>query len=44
MLKKKKNPFRWLTSVIFATCEAEIRRIAGQGQLEQIFHKIPSPK
>jgi hypothetical protein len=33
-----------LTSVILATWEAEIGKIAVQGQPRQIVHKIPSPK
>jgi hypothetical protein len=34
----------WLMSVILASWETEIRRIAVQGQLRQIIFKTPSPK
>jgi hypothetical protein len=34
----------WLTSVILATQEAEIRKIAVQSQPEQIVLKTPSQK
>jgi hypothetical protein len=34
----------WLTAVILATWEAEIRRITIRGQLGQTVHKIPSPE
>jgi hypothetical protein len=34
----------WLTPVILATREAEIRRIEGQGQPGQIALQIPTPK
>jgi hypothetical protein len=32
---------QWLTSIILATWEAEIRRILVQSQLEQKIHKTP---
>jgi hypothetical protein len=35
---------QWLTLVILVTWEAEIRRIAVQGQPEQIVLETPSPK
>jgi hypothetical protein len=35
---------QWLTPVILATWEAEIRRIKFQGQPRQIVHKSPSTK
>jgi hypothetical protein len=35
---------QWLTPVILAIWEAEIRRIAVQSQPGQIVHEIPSPK
>jgi hypothetical protein len=34
----------WLTPLILATWEAEIRRIEVQGQSGQIDHKNPFPK
>jgi hypothetical protein len=34
----------WFTSVIPATQEAEIRKLAVQGQPWQIVHETPSPK
>jgi hypothetical protein len=34
----------WLTPVILATWEAEIRRILVQGHPKQIVHETPSPK
>jgi hypothetical protein len=40
--KKKKKAMagcRWLVPVILATWEAEIRRIAAEGQPRQILHK-----
>jgi hypothetical protein len=35
---------QWLTPVILAIWEAEIRRVAVQGQSRKIIHKTPSPK
>jgi hypothetical protein len=38
------GPYQWLTPVILATWEAEIRRIMVQGQTRQIVLTTLSPK
>jgi hypothetical protein len=42
--KKKKARHWWLTPVMLANYEVEIRRIMVQVQPEQRVHKISSPK
>jgi hypothetical protein len=44
MKKKSVKPGAWLTPVIPATWEAEIRRITVQGQPKQIVLKTPISK
>jgi hypothetical protein len=36
------NGYEWLTPVVLATWEAEIRKTMAQGQPKEIVHEIPS--
>jgi hypothetical protein len=44
LIKYRKAEHQWLTSVILATWEAEIRRTTVGGQAKQIVLKTPSAK